>query len=83
MSIGETKSILKNLDLDEALPAFHNSLETTASDFKDYPTLIYDGPFSDHIAQKEPLWLKGKAEISAEEAKKKRGIFSNGFITAC
>lgn len=75
LQIGETKSILKNLDLEESLPAFSNSLETTASDFKDYPTLIYDGPFSDHIAQKEPLWLKGKAEISADDAKKKAAEF--------
>ena len=36
--------------------------------FEDYPTLIYDGPFSDHIMEKNPLMTKGKAEISAEEA---------------
>lgn len=33
-----------------------------------YPTLIYDGPFSDHIMEKEPLMLKEEREISEEEA---------------
>lgn len=36
--------------------------------FDNYPTLIYDGPFSDHIMQKEPLMLKNKVELSADEA---------------
>lgn len=33
-----------------------------------YPTLIYDGPFSDHIMEKEPLMLKEEKEIGQEEA---------------
>lgn len=36
--------------------------------FDSYPTLIYDGPFSDHIMQKKPLMLEGLEEISREEA---------------
>ena len=27
--------------------------------YDNYPTLIYDGPFSDHILEKEPVMLKG------------------------
>lgn len=37
----------------------------------DYPTLIYDGPFSDHIQNKESSLLKSSAEITENEAKKK------------
>lgn len=37
-------------------------------EFSDYPTLIYDGPFSDHIMEKDPLMLEGEKEISAEQA---------------
>ncbi len=33
-----------------------------------YPTLIYDGPFSDHIMEKNPVMLEGEKEISEEEA---------------
>ena len=34
----------------------------------DLPTLIYDGPFSDHIMQAEPKMTAGKPEISLSEA---------------
>lgn len=34
----------------------------------DLPTLIYDGPFSDHIMQAQPKMTSGKAEISLSEA---------------
>lgn len=39
--------------------------------FSNYPTLIYDGPFSDHILEKEPLMIKGQREISQNEAMEK------------
>lgn len=39
--------------------------------FSDYPTLIYDGPFSDHILERNPLMLKGQSEITQEQALKK------------
>lgn len=34
----------------------------------DYPTLIYDGPFSDHILNQSPKMLEGKTDISKEKA---------------
>lgn len=34
----------------------------------DYPTLIYDGPFSDHILNQRPKALEGKSDISKEKA---------------
>lgn len=34
----------------------------------DYPTLIYDGPFSDHILNQTPKTLEGKADVSKEKA---------------
>ena len=38
--------------------------------FQDYPTLIYDGPFSDHMTSVEPKGLTGD-NISSEQAKEK------------
>lgn len=35
---------------------------------ENYPTLIYDGPFSDHIMQKEPLLTKNRTELTSEQA---------------
>ena len=34
----------------------------------DYPTLIYDGPFSDHILNQTPKTLEGKSDVSKEKA---------------
>ncbi len=45
------------------------------SAFENYPTLIYDGPFSDHIFQKEPQLTKGKPAVSLEQAKKAAAEF--------
>ncbi|MCH5316123.1 MAG: germination protein YpeB [Eubacterium sp.] len=43
---------------------------TTAEDsFKDYPTLLYDGPFADAVLNKEPQFIKGKDSFSKEEAR--------------
>ncbi|RXE58763.1 germination protein YpeB [Acetivibrio mesophilus] len=36
--------------------------------FQDYPTLIYDGPFSDHMSSTEPKGLTGN-DMTSEEAK--------------
>lgn len=36
--------------------------------FAGYPTLIYDGPFSDHILQSTPALTEGTEEISRENA---------------
>lgn len=36
--------------------------------FTDYPTMIYDGPFSDHIEQQKSKYLDGKKQISETQA---------------
>lgn len=51
------------------------SIGESFSDFEEgftaYPTLIYDGPFSDHIMQREPLRLKNEGEVTKQAAKEK------------
>ena len=37
-------------------------------EFQDYPTLIYDGPFSEHIEKAEPAALLGKNTFTQEQA---------------
>lgn len=34
----------------------------------DYPTLVYDGPYSDHILEKEPLMIKNAARVTETQA---------------
>jgi spore germination protein len=45
-------------------------VEALGDNFQDYPTLIYDGPFSDHMTTAKPRGLTGDT-ISADEAKEK------------
>lgn len=39
--------------------------------FSEYPTLIYDGPFSDHVEKKEAALLNKSGEVSEAQAKEK------------
>lgn len=65
ISISEAK-----LESSGALPAITDGFKEFEEGFEDYPSLIYDGPFSDHILEKEPLMLKNQQEISQDDAKK-------------
>lgn len=44
------------------------SIKTIETEFPEVPSLIYDGPFSAHIADMNPKLLESKEEISEEEA---------------
>ena len=41
----------------------------------DLPTLIYDGPFSDHLVNASPKCLEGLAEVTRDEARAKAAAF--------
>lgn len=45
--------------------------------FETYPTLIYDGPFSDHIMEKKPELIKGQPDFSRADAKEKAALISS------
>lgn len=47
---------------------FGSALSELDSNLSDYPTLIYDGPYSDHILNKTPLMTENAAEVSKETA---------------
>lgn len=53
----------------EKIGDIENSITEAEESLSDYPTLIYDGPFSDHILDKESLLLKNSKEISRDEAR--------------
>ena len=48
---------------------FEGQLKLVESEFPEVPSLLYDGPFSSHIAGLKPKMLEGKDEVSEEEAK--------------
>lgn len=45
--------------------------------FESYPTLIYDGPFSDHILEKNPIMLKDAQDASEDYALKRGAQAAN------
>lgn len=45
-----------------------DAMDDIEQSMADLPTLIYDGPFSDHIMQAQPKMTTGKEEISLSEA---------------
>lgn len=46
------------------------SLEAIEEELSDFPTLVYDGPYSDHILEKEPEMIKNAELISESDAKR-------------
>ncbi len=47
-----------------------STLDILEGSLSDYPTLVYDGPYSDHILEKEPLMLKNAEAVTEGEALK-------------
>ena len=50
------------------LNTLSKSLDDAEQAITDLPSLIYDGPFSDHIDQGEPRFLEGLEEVSENQA---------------
>lgn len=59
----------------QALSAAARSFSDANQSIQDYPTLIYDGPFSDHILQMEPKLLENAQEISLDKARETAARF--------
>ncbi len=61
-----------------------DGFSTIEKEFGEYPSLIYDGPFSEHIASRSPAMLEGKEEITPERAATIANEFfgrQSGFIS--
>lgn len=58
-------TLQKSTDQSMQIDSAFDDAEQTLTD---YPTLIYDGPFSDHILNQSPKTLEGKSDISKEKA---------------
>ena len=48
---------------------FSDDIEQIEQSLTDYPTLIYDGPFSDHISDSNPALLENSEAVSRDEAR--------------
>lgn len=50
-------------------------LQNVEKSFEEYPSLIYDGPFSEHIENRESVMLKSAKDFTMSDAKKKAEEF--------
>ena len=68
------------------LPQITEGFTEFEEGFSSYPTLIYDGPFSDHIMEKKPEMLKDQQLISRKKALQRcssiLGISSNDLTVS-
>ena len=53
--------------------AVSTSLSAVNDEFPEYPSLIYDGPYSDHVSQRTPKAVAEMSNLSSEDALKKAG----------
>ena len=60
------EGILQKIEVSDELD---DNISEMAETLNSAPSLIYDGPFSDHIESKEPLLTKNAKQMSLEKAK--------------
>ncbi len=58
--------------VDEGLSASLSDLE---GELTDYPTLVYDGPYSDHILKHEPTMITDAQEVTRQQAQENAALF--------
>lgn len=54
-----------------------SAFQTVEADFPEVPSLIYDGPFSEHLSRRTPKMLEGLPQITQEEACSAAAAFLN------
>lgn len=69
LDFSETNQTLAETDEKAAL--LSDDMEDAEQSLTEYPSLIYDGPFSDHILQKSSEFLADKPEITRDAAQEK------------
>ena len=53
-----------------------SAFQTVEADFPRVPTLIYDGPFSEHLSSRTPQMLEGLPQVTEEEARRAAAAFA-------
>ena len=77
MSFAKAETELGMTEVNAANDIF-TDMENVEKSFEGYPSLIYDGPFSEHIENMQSQMLMSAPEISRDEAKKKAEEFLGG-----
>lgn len=78
VSIGKMQAVSSTaakIGSDATSNVIKDSFTVMEGEFPETPSLIYDGPFSSHIAGMKPKLLEGKNEITSDEALKRAAAF--------
>ncbi len=75
IKLSEITSVNDNNAAQAAGSDILTDLENVEKSFGDYPALIYDGPFSEHIENRESVMLKDAPQITRSEALRKAEEF--------
>ena len=67
INFSDKKNLLPKI-MNEGSVAMASGFEKLEEEFHNYPSLIYDGPFSQHLSLKESVFTNGKPEISRRQA---------------
>lgn len=59
----------------DSVNSFSTTLLETEDSITDYPTLIYDGPFSDNLLNADPKLLQGLTEVTREGARQVAALY--------
>ena len=78
LTMDELEASERRLDqAEESMPGtLGGSMRLIEKEFPETPTLIYDGPFSEHITQAKPKVLEGLAEVDEDTARETAAQFS-------
>lgn len=71
VSFEKITSNLQNGGQQTVPPEINDDFIEFESGFNDYPSLIYDGPFSNHILEKKPLLIQNDSEVTIEQARER------------
>ena len=70
-------SLNANLHVSQSDNAFQTQLHQVNDEFPEYPSLIYDGPYSDHVSQRSAKALEGLPMLTQEQAREKAANLLN------
>lgn len=74
---GGESNLSREFDRAAAAPTVAEGFAEFEEGCTSYPTLIYDGPFSDHIMERTPAFLEGRTTVSRAEARQTAAFAAN------
>ncbi|MBQ4382233.1 MAG: germination protein YpeB [Oscillospiraceae bacterium] len=76
LDISQLERLGEELSRSQPAGTMARDFKAMEAEFPELPTLIYDGPFSEHLERQVPRLLEGMEEISADDALEKASEFT-------